>query len=300
MSILLADQKQAEQKQAEQKRCNERSDEELTVGLNLNSRGKTNHWQRENKEQGRLNQDNEQANDQVWQPEAESGTRQARAMFRTKTKAHGKQWYLSVDAGPPDCGTVGEDSRPTTVLPPWGEFDRPDVAQAAGDADSGLSNHTIRPAASTPSAEMVQLPPHGPSATQIGHDHGQSQVPCSSPPVAGQHISAAWCSSRLSPSVATGSDNRCLIPQFEGGMAKESSPGGLVPSVERAAHQCPWTPDCLLDTEALLALSQEQRKEVDVKHLGGVSHQPPRRDQVTGFPEGSPETMDMVSSLVLM
>ncbi|CAL8404493.1 unnamed protein product [Boreogadus saida] len=46
-----------------------------------------------------------------------------------------------------------------------------------------------------------------------------------------------------------------------------------------------------------LVMIKEQCKEVDVKHLGGVSHQPPpRRDQVTGIPEGSPETMDMVSS----
>ena len=36
----------------------------LTGGLNLNIRGKTNHWQRENQGQGKLNQDNEQAYDQ--------------------------------------------------------------------------------------------------------------------------------------------------------------------------------------------------------------------------------------------
>ena len=60
--------------------------------------------------------------------------------------------------------------------------------------------------------------------------------------------------------------------------------------VERPAHQCPRTPDCLLGAEALLALSQ--------KHLSGISHQPLRRDQVTGVPEGSPETMDMGSSSV--
>ena len=56
-----------------------------------------------------------------------------------------------VDAGLPDCGMGGEDTRPTTVCQPWGKFDHPDMVQAAGEANSGLSNHTIRPAASTAS-----------------------------------------------------------------------------------------------------------------------------------------------------
>ena len=58
---------------------------------------------------------------------------------------------LSVDAGPSNCGTGGEASRPTTACPPLGAgLTVPDVAQAAGDAVSGLSSHIIRPAASTP------------------------------------------------------------------------------------------------------------------------------------------------------
>ena len=110
----------------------------------------------------------------------------------------------------------------------------------------------------------------------MGHDRGHSQVLCSSPPVAGQHIPAAWCSTRLSPSEARGGDNRYLIPWFGGGMAKEVSPGGLVPSVERAVPQCPRTPD----------------------QTCARPHKQPRRDLVTGVPEGSPETMDMGSSSV--
>ena len=133
---------------------------------------------------------------------------------------------LSVDAGQPDCGAVGEDSRPTTVCPPWGEFDRPDVAQAAGDADSGLSNHTTRPAVSTPSAEVVQQPPHGPSATQRGHDQGHSHVPCSSPLVAGQHISAACILSAQSQRDAL---------SHGWGAVWQKSPGGLVASVKSSA-----------------------------------------------------------------
>ena len=115
----------------------------------------------------------------------------------------------------------------------------------------------------------------------------------------GQHLSAAWCSSWLSPIEACDGDNSCLIPRLGGSMAKEVSPGGLVPSVERTVHQCPRTPDCVLGTEALLTLSQEQeRARPHRQHLSGVSHQPSRRDQVTGDPEGSPGTMDMGSSSV--
>ena len=82
-------------------------------------------------------------------------------------------------------------------------------------------------------------------------------------------------------------------------MAKEVSPGGLVPSVERAAHRWPRTPDCLLGAEALLALSQEQAcGRPHRQQLSGVSYQPSRRDQVTGVPEGSLGTMDLGTSSV--
>lgn len=109
----------------------------------------------------------------------------------------------SVNAGTSDCGAGGEDLEPTAVLLPWSKFDHPDMAQAAGDANSSLSNYTPWASASTPSAEVVQQPPHGSSSTQVGQSQSHSQMPRSSPLVEGQHI-------QLSPSQARGDYNRCL------------------------------------------------------------------------------------------
>lgn len=154
----------------------------------------------------------------------------------------------SVNAGTSDCGVGGEDLEPTAVLP-WSKFDHPDMAQATGDANSSLSNYNPWASASTPSAEVVQQPPHGSSSTQVGQSQSHSQMPRSSLPVEGQHI-------QLSPSQARGGYTRCLTSWLGGGGAEEVIPGSLKPSVERAAHQCPRTPDCLLGAEALFALSQ--------------------------------------------
>ncbi len=54
-----------------------------------------------------------------------------------------------------------------TIFPSWGKFDSPDMAQAAGDANSSLSNHTAGAAASIPPAVVV-LQQHGPLFTQEG------------------------------------------------------------------------------------------------------------------------------------
>lgn len=64
-----------------------------------------------------------------------------------------------------------------------GQFDRLDVAQAAWDTNGNLSIQTTEAAASTPSADVVQQPPHESTSTQVGQGQSRSQVPCSSLPV---------------------------------------------------------------------------------------------------------------------
>lgn len=85
-----------------------------------------------------------------------------------------------------DCGAAKEDSVPTTVFPSWGKFDYPDMAQAAGDGNSSLSNYTPGVALFTTLAEVVQQP----------YLHrSDSQVHCKPPSVERQLIFAALCSS---------------------------------------------------------------------------------------------------------
>jgi len=133
------------------------------------------------------------------------------------------------------CPTGGADSGPATVFPPWGEFDRPDVTQAAWDVGSGLSNHTTGAAASTPSAEVVQQPPHGPSLTQGYRSRSLSRL---------VHLCWWWDSTflllgvpQLSPSEARGGNHGRLTSWLGGGMAEKAGPWSLVPSVKEREAQ---------------------------------------------------------------
>ena len=201
---------------------------------------------------------------------------------------------FGTDAGTADHTEGGENTQSPAVFPPGGKVDCPNMAQNARHADLSFSDHSSGTVISTSTTEVVQWPSHGPLPTQGGQGQSHSQVPCLSPPMAGQGIPDAWCSSRLSPGETRGSDNGCLASGLGRGMAEEVSPGGVVLSVERTPHQCIRTPDCFLGAEALLALSQgEACARSDRQHLSGVSYQPSRGDQVSGVPEGGSATVDM-------
>lgn len=85
-----------------------------------------------------------------------------------------------------DCGTAKQGLVPITVCSSWSKFDCPNIAQAAGAANSTLINRTPVVALYTAPAEFVQQP---------YLYRSESQVHCAPPSVQRQLVFAASCSS---------------------------------------------------------------------------------------------------------